>query len=91
MGTTTFQTAEIIVLETGEYSDHSWHGPYRALKDFDIREAAEEFKASFKPEDEWDRPGPYEFVAWLAKAGFVEAIDCRTVHVGSYGTLEIAT
>lgn len=30
----------VICLETGEYSDYSFHGPFRALRDFDQRSGA---------------------------------------------------
>lgn len=84
-----FKVGDLVILETGEYSDRSWHGPFRALKDFNIREAAQEFQDGFKPEDEWDRAGPHEFVAWLSSSGYLEEVDAASVHVGSYGSLEI--
>lgn len=84
-----FKAGELVILETGEYSDSSWHGPFRSLKDFDMRDAADEFRSGFKKEDEWDRPGPYEFIAWLSGAGYLEQLDAHSLHVGSYGDVEI--
>lgn len=85
-----FKVGEIVVLETGEYSDRGWHGPFRVLKDFDMREAVAQCVAEHKPAHEWDKqPSPYDLAPWLQKSGFIEDIPCRTLHVGSYGEISL--
>ena len=86
---TSYKAGELLILETGEYSDKSWSGPFKVLKDFDIREAAAQYKSEFKPDENSysDEPSPYEFRDWLSKTGLIEDVDCRSVHIGSYGSV----
>jgi hypothetical protein len=79
----------IVVFETGEYSDFSTDGPFKVLRDFDTREAADEGIAQHKHEGDWDRFGPYELVPYLVSAGYVEEIPHVNEHIGNYGELEI--
>jgi hypothetical protein len=89
---------QLIVFETGEYSDRSWIGPLRALKPFKQSEVAAAYVASCPPrgdEDIWDwqergGPTPDGFLAWLTRQGYVEDIEPRPVcwHIGSYGEFE---
>lgn len=85
-----FKAGELLVLEDGEYSDKSWAGPFRVVKDFDIREAEEACRAAHKPTYEGDEPGPWEFREWLCKTGYLADVDCRSIHIGSYSRIEIA-
>lgn len=78
-----------LILETGEYSDRSWHGPFRALRDFSTRDAADRAKAEFRPKWEGHAMDPEEFIDWLIKEKYIELIDCNSEHVGSYGHIEI--
>jgi hypothetical protein len=89
--TTLYKAGELLILEDGEYSDKSWSGPFRVLKDFDIVDLAEQLKATFKPEEHHysSEPEPYNFRDWLHTQGFIEDVECRSVHIGSYGRLEI--
>ena len=88
---TAYKAGELMLIEMGEYSDKSWRGPFRVLKDFDIVELAEHLKATWKrgKNDYTDSPGPYEFAEWIAKEGYIEDVECRSVHIGSYGDIEI--
>lgn len=79
----------LLVIGTGEYSDSSWHGPVRVLKDFAKHEVADLFRAA-PPTSDWnDAANPSDFLPWLVKEGYVEDIsDCTSWHVGSYGSFE---
>lgn len=82
----------LLIIETGEYSDKSWGGPVRIVRDFSKAEVAGRFRA------EWVRPGgddysrgpePYAFLPWLIKEGYVEDVAAvHAWHVGSYGDFE---
>lgn len=81
----------ILVMETGEYSDYTFTGPFRVLRDFDQGGAAEQHKAQWMPEpDGWrDEPDTDSFIGWLNREGFIEEIDgVVSWHIGSYGRLE---
>jgi len=82
------EAGTILLLETGEYSDHSTHGPFIILKAFDQSVVSKEYKDSWTPteEDFYDRPDPHGFIAWLATQGYIEdAPKTFRWHVGSYG------
>lgn len=88
----TLDEGTILIIETGEYSDHSWHGPVRILKTVTRRELSEKFQSDWIPDplDEFQTtPEPYDFLPWLVKNGFAEHVDnVQTWHVGSYGRFE---
>lgn len=80
----------LVLLETGEYSDKTTHGPFKALQDFDLKEKAKEFKsATFTPRWDGDEPEPSDFLAWLATSGLIEDVPAVQFHIGSYSGLEI--
>jgi hypothetical protein len=85
------KTGELLILETGEYSDKQWHGPYRVLKDFTIGEARDAYVDQWKPEpDGWrEQPDPDGFSGWLVAQQFIEHVDAKWVYIGSYGRLEL--
>ncbi len=80
----------LLIIETGEYSDHSWSGPVRMLGDFTKADLAERFRAEWKPKYEWeDRPNPGDFLPWLIEQKLAEHVDdVESWHVGSYGEFE---
>lgn len=80
-----------LVFETGEYSDYSFTGPFRVLREFDQAEICETFKDAWREQeyDEWDKPDGPDLIAWMAKEGYVEDIpNVVSWHVGSYGELD---
>lgn len=85
----------LLVLETGEYSDSRWHGPFVVKRDFTRAEAAERFRKHWQPtaaQLEWDddpKPSPEDFMGWLNLAGYIEDVpEAHSWHVGSYGDFE---
>lgn len=82
----TLVAGTLLMIETGEYSDYSFNGPVRVLKDVTKRVLAEKFRAAEPLEDWLDAPEPYDFLPWLVKEGYAEAVDnVVSWHVGSYG------
>lgn len=78
----------LLILETGEYSDSSWHGPVRMLKDATKADLAEAFASEWSPPAEYpdDKPEPHDFMPWLIKSGYAETVEeIASWHVGSYG------
>jgi hypothetical protein len=82
----------LLIVETGEYSDRSWNGPVRMIKDAVKTDLADAYRRDWKPEFDWqegDRPEPDGFLPWLVKAGYAEHVEGVTSwHVGSYGDFE---
>lgn len=90
----TLKAGTFLVIETGEYSDRSWGGPVRMLKDATKGDLAEAFQAEWKPNPDYDwqlTPEPSDFLPWLVKAGWAEDVpNVESWHVGSYGRFEPA-
>ena len=87
--TNIYPAGTAIAFETGEYSDFGYIGHVVTLAALNLRERMEEFKAGYKAKDEWDEPDPSAFVAWLVSQGHCFPAAVQTVHIGSYGTLEL--
>lgn len=88
------KAGELLILSHGEYSDYSYSGPFRVLKDFDPKEQADECREYWRqlPESErcWQEgPDSSNYIAFLHARGFIEDVDCTEIHVGSYGRLQI--
>lgn len=84
------KAGDYLMLSTGEYSDYSFSGPYKILKDFTFGEIVEEIKENFKPSYEGDEIDNYSVAPYLIKRGYIEDVEnCTEVHCGSYGRLEI--
>jgi hypothetical protein len=82
------EAGTILVLEHGEYSDYSFDGPVRVVKDFDQKEVCDAFLAQWTKGtgSDW-RPYPDEsqFIAWLTKEQYVESMDnVHSWYLGSY-------
>lgn len=82
----------LLIFETGEYSDKSWVGPFRVLRDIDKYAVAEGYKTIWQPDPErsWeDEPSHDGFVPYLVRGGFIEDVPASTSwHIGSYGSFE---
>lgn len=78
-----------IAFETGEYSDFGYIGHVVTLKELNLPDRMQEFKDGFTSKDEWDEPDPSGFVGWLIAQGHCFPADVQTVHIGSYGRLEL--
>lgn len=77
----------ILIIETGAYSDHMADKPVTVLKDFDQLEVSKEYIHNWKAnKEEWHwRPQATDFLAFLVRAGYVEALDgVFNWHVGDY-------
>lgn len=83
------ETGAVLVIETGEYSDYSFTGPFRVLKAFDQAEIVEAYAAE-TPKQEWsDKPDLEPFIPWLVKHGYIEDVPgVVSWHVGGYGRFE---
>ena len=81
----------LLTIEFGEYSDFSYAGPFRVLKDFDQAGISEEYRRHWQNESpdkdisSFLNDSERKFVSWLAREGFVEDADSVSWHVGSSG------
>ncbi len=77
---------QLLIIETGEYSDKSWDGPVRLLKSFKKSDVVALFQAQWKKsnDDPWESgPSAEKFLPWLIKRRYVEAVDnVHSWHVG---------
>lgn len=91
----TLKVGDLLVIETGEYSDRGWSGPVRMLVTATKQELADAYRAEWKKEDflkngySWnDIANPDDFLPWLVKTGRAEHVDCNSWHVGCYSKFE---
>jgi hypothetical protein len=80
------KTGDFLVIEEGEYSDKSWSGPLRILKDFKKKDVCDQFIAQWTPKNSWHKvPMGCDFLPWLVASGYVAEVDnCTSWHVGDY-------
>jgi len=86
-----FKKGDLLILETGEYSDRQWYGPLKFLCGTSKSKLVEEFRKQWKkdPSGYRDKPNSDDFLPWLIKAKKVKEIEnVQTWHVGSYGEFD---
>lgn len=86
--TTDIGKGDLLTIATGEYSDYSVLGVFRALKQFNPDVEVKRYKDSHPTEDGDEYRELSDFVAWLGAEGLVETVPSREWHIGSYGRLE---
>ncbi len=77
-------SGSLLIIETDEYSDKTWEGPFRVLKDLDQAVVSQAFR-----NQSFGQPHgalASDFLPWLVKNGYVEdETNCFAWHVGTYG------
>lgn len=86
-----YPAGTVIALETGEYSDFGYIGHVVTTRECDFPALAAQYKDEFVAKDEWDEADPGGFVGWLTIHQHVFPATVSTLHIGSYGRLEIET
>lgn len=82
----------IALLESGEYSDRDNIGLFVALRDVCLEEEARAFEKHVRENpQQYDLIGlnHHSFVSYLCANQTLATLECREVHIGSYGTLSI--
>ena len=98
MSEQTYKVGQILVLESGEYSDFSIEAILVTLKAFDISDLAKMFwseaikdaaaKRRVKPNAYIDVQ-PASFVGWLVAKEYCAPVQYSSLHIGSYGELSV--
>lgn len=91
-----YPKATILLMEEGEYSDRGSCGELVTLCELDLRAEIEAWRLSLGKDedsgcwvaDDWDH-GPSAFVAHLVATQKCAPLKCQTVHIGSYGRVEL--
>lgn len=82
------EKGNLLIVETGEYSDRGWGGPVRMLVSATKQELADAYRAEWNKKDYPDNwhgeIGPDDFLPWLIKSKRAEHVDVHAWHVGSY-------
>ena len=76
---------EIILFSSGEYSDYSYAGQVIFTKDCELKEARDKYKEHCQKTKEYADSG--SFVTFLCALEFCLPLQCREIHLGSYGEL----
>lgn len=78
----------LFTVTTGEYSDYSVHGVFRALKEIDTESLRDEWIRINPDQGEHYQFDEVKFLAYAAKNGLFEQIECWAWHLGSYGCID---
>jgi len=80
-----------LIIETGDYSDYTFHGPFVVVKEIDKDEIEKEFLAQWTPKKSWEEhPSPDHFLGWLASNLYIISMpQVFTWHIGGYGQVEL--
>lgn len=82
---TTIKCGEEILLECGEYSDFYTIGLFVATRDINLLEEQDDARSGIKYEgDAQDK-----FLKKMKETGALVAREIPTIHIGSYGRMEI--
>lgn len=81
---------DLLIIETGEYSDSRYHGPVRMLVSAMKQELAEAYRREWVQTDEWkEEPDGDGFLPWLIRTKRAEHVDnVHAWHVGGYSEFE---
>ena len=79
-----------LILTEGEYSDYGVCATLVTIEDCDLPALAFRFKGADYDKDcpSWDKDAG-AFAAWLVVEGLAMPMKAETVHLGSYGRLEL--
>jgi hypothetical protein len=76
---------ELLILSIGAYDDEENHGPFRALKDFNIKDIAKVVKELHTPEPYKKEASPGDVLLYLKANGYIEEFPCKNIELGSHG------
>ena len=84
------KAGELIEFEDGEYSNHQvWH-PMRVVKDFNLKEAFDEYIKDKQEQLEYGRENYQMFVSFLVRSGCIDDVEnvVRRISLGGSGEWE---
>lgn len=91
-----FRAGELMSIASGEYSGYCVDGLFRVLVDFDAQELLLEWAKEIGGEVDADGLVPpvsgdknITFLGWLNKNNYIEDVDYRTLHIGSFGDTKL--
>lgn len=98
-----FIVGDLFLASSGEYSDYTIAGVFRVTRSFDATEqmlywaqeiGIEVVRGGVDSGEGWVDDGlpttPIQYIGWLSKQGFIEDIECRELHTGSYGKTRLS-
>ena len=75
---------QLVILSTDEYSDYGYSGPFICHRDFDLSIIATQVANGRQLGN-----GPNGLTLHLITNGFISKVDCREIHLGSYGNISL--
>lgn len=78
------RAGSLLIVSTGEYSDYSVDGVFRAKSDIDPEALRSEWLALHPEQTVRYCFRDEQFLAWVAGKGLLEPIDCTEWHLGDY-------
>ena len=87
MENTLVRAGQLVAFESGEYSDRSTAGFLVALVEFDLKKEHSLFSIEEEKQD-CGSSGEH-FLPFLVRKGYLMDVSFKTVHMGSYGDIEL--
>ena len=92
-----FQKGEFMTTSEGEYSDYCVNGLFKVLIDFDANtllqswanETGRKLESGVVESDHVNEN--IDFLGWINKKGYVEEVNYRELHLGSYGKTRLCS
>ena len=78
---------EIVIFETGEYSDYGIAGVFIANETFSLDEQLAVFLKKPVDEDAYKRFDAQKFMKWLVELDYLHEHKVLRAHLGSYGSI----
>jgi hypothetical protein len=75
---------QLVILSSEEYSDYGYSGPFICRSNFDLSVVAEQVANGYETGN-----GPDGLMLYLITNGFISRVDCREIHTGSYGNINL--
>lgn len=90
-----FKIGELMTASEGEYSDYRVNGLFKVLIEFDAQELLVKWAEETGREINDgivncdDKNENIEYLGWLNKKEYIEDVEYRELHMGSYGETEL--
>jgi hypothetical protein len=77
----------LFTITTGDYSDYSIHGVFRALREINADALQETWLTNHPEQRVHYNFREDEFLAWIAREGYMEAVNCFEWHLCDYSSV----
>src|SRR5512139_289415 len=78
----------LFTITTGEYSDYTVHGVFRALKEIDMDALRKQWLRNHPEQKEMHTFDEHQFLAAMTRRGLFKPVKSWNWHLGDYGNID---